>query len=592
MKSNQQQSALLKSGGVIDFCCDVCNKDSVPYIVAIARKMPRLLEFAGLLGSTTSTIVTDRALPWLTDLPRGRRLRIVDDVMNVGTTIEHHLSYARREFPDLQADVRVFARRKSNVAQHRWIENKQDPFQFRIDTVFEDETYREFETALPLELLKLGKPYDIDFPILNIPISSDKDLAKTPEEWLDIFAARFPSVHNLTVPSQRSAGITSITVIDPLVLCIEDILLGAPQELLPPPKVRLYISRDERTLRMAPMWIPGILEKFLATPSPLLKGALGQLFQKLSPKAKKGDPFEWEPQYNLLIYLISFAYGWYFLPHISALLPHGITAEPYLNRSDLALLFGDTVAEELFTTLSKLLCQSIPSTIVRSQLPAYPCPRHPINVESSNIVLKKLTEQEYSGAGLQIVFRECMRTLDAHFHGDATPDPGTHPDYRRLRHGLSLYDIWWLASKVCKRESPRLEELSFLLDFYIDTGAVVPVIEKVDGLYIRTYRRGEADPIEFAHFVHSLLLKHNSIFPNSPLRVTEFTKILSALAIYHPDKTPLVPVFEFRGSVPFFRSEDAISKQLDEALDFLQRKSFIRLVAKAEATQQLSFGLE
>jgi hypothetical protein len=124
------------------------------------------------------------------------------------------------------------------------------------------------------------------------------------------------------------------------------------------------------------------------------------------------------------------------------------------------------------------------------------------------------------------------------------------------------------------RNTP-FEEMSFLLDYYIDVGAVVPVVERVQDVYFRTYRRGEADPIEFAQLVNALLKKHEENYPDRPLMKTAFTKILSAMAIYYGHLLPLRPVFEYRGMVPRVVLDDEIETSTEDALEFLHRKGAI-----------------
>jgi hypothetical protein len=182
-----------------------------------------------------------------------------------------------------------------------------------------------------------------------------------------------------------------------------------------------------------------------------------------------------------------------------------------------------------------------------------------------------------------------MRGIDELTEGSSPTS--TRPPYSRLRNGLPLSDIWYTLRELTK--DPRIdnyEYMSFLLDFHIDNGAMVPVVECVDGIYYRLYRPGEASPLEFAEIVHWMLVEHDAMFPSQPLNTTYFTKILAAIALYHPRKLPLEPLFEFRGRVAFVITEDKVTEQAQEAVRFLAKKNIIRLTG-AKHEQQLSlFG--
>ena len=192
-------------------------------------------------------------------------------------------------------------------------------------------------------------------------------------------------------------------------------------------------------------------------------------------------------------------------------------------------------------------------------------------------VYNVLKEEGFEGDIPARIFRRAMRVIDEVVRG-SNPDDPSCITYERLRNGLPLCDIWLLLNKLTVFGSAvSFEYASFLLDYYVDNGTVVPVVEEIDGSYYRTYRSGEADPVEFSEFIHNLLKKHQKMYPKHPLSVTAFTKILSAIAVYHPNKVPLDPVFEFHGRVPYMISSDGVVKQLNDAVQYLVRKHVITI---------------
>jgi len=67
-------------------------------LVVIARRMPRILELSGPFSNLPCPVISERALPWVNPEILGRMtLLFVDDIWNVGSTLAHHINYARQE---------------------------------------------------------------------------------------------------------------------------------------------------------------------------------------------------------------------------------------------------------------------------------------------------------------------------------------------------------------------------------------------------------------------------------------------------------------------------------------------------------------
>lgn len=522
-------------------------------IVAIARKMPRILEHTGLTGTSPCPIVSERALPWLLgDLPREDKLTFCDDVLNVGTTLAHHVNYVRGNgFKDVR--VAVFARHQQNREMHARL-GLVEPTTY-VSNDFDTDYYHEFETALPLELATLGKPYDVDFPIIEVPLVSAR--ARTGEEWFDLLQQHFNSVHDLTTSAHRRAGVLVYTIISPYALTdMHDSIVNA--------KLRLYVSRGT-LLRIVPMVIGPCAAADLASYR-FLDPMLQEVWGQLTPRAALGAPYDYEPLYALWLYLHSLDYARPFIANLELFTGR---VKATLSFPDLCFLYGQPIARELQPRLERILETprgSTPGTIAS--------PGPVVKAELVQQIIDRLMadgEVQIPGAD---AFRAIMRLLDeriTHSTGDR------EPAYERLRVGLPLSDIGRIVRTISSdRSSESYEYISFLLDYHIDIGAVVPVIEMIGDTFYRTYRPGEATPLEFAAFVHDALLQHERHFPKTPLTSFTFTKILSALAIYHPGKLPLRPIFERHGSVPYMISDDALAEQMESAVSFLVRKNIIR----------------
>lgn len=75
--------------------------------------------------------------------------------------------------------------------------------------------------------------------------------------------------------------------------------------------------------------------------------------------------------------------------------------------------------------------------------------------------------------------------------------------------------------------------------------------------------------------------------------LTTFKKILSAMSIYHHNETDIMyPTFEYRGSIPVIKSENAIDNQMEEVTKYLSRTNVIKLVTPMEQKNDTQLQLE
>ena len=339
-------------------------------VVALARKMPRILEYLGNLQDTPCPVVTERALPWIvpTSLRNGSVI-ICDDVLNIGTTLKHYVDYSFScGFRDVRA--MVFAKKEKSSASCA-------PINVSVGQYFDELQYWRFETALPQELQKIGKPYEVDFPIIDIPIP--EELANlSPEEWYNLFETKYCSVHNLTTPSQRQAGITSISIIEPL-LSIENSHQYRRDMLLPSiVKVRIYISRECGLIRIVPMYVRVIGRDELETSTHSICGKYTDLYRETKPIAREGKPFTDEPIFILATYLYSFAYGKQFVDRLCVdipILPRNLARISYF---DIQLLFGPAVARDIHSRLQRDLEEIEKAVNIQSQFTSPTLPPSPI----------------------------------------------------------------------------------------------------------------------------------------------------------------------------------------------------------------------
>lgn len=583
-KEVTERKAYLDSKSWQKFCDSVICPEKPPRaVVAIARKMPRILEYLGVIENAHCPVLTERALPWLEKCDsESNKIHFCDDVLNVGTTLHHFAKYARDNGIG-SVQLKVYACRREKYEGYN--STPLSDFSLSVSELFDKKRYLRFETALPQELLTIGKPYDIDFPIISVAISEQEAL-RSSEDWYDIFSTQFSSVHNLTTLSQKEAGITSISIMEPISLSGDYVFFGKRPGIIPIVKIRLYISAREKIIRIVPIFAPPVSAKDLQDRKTFFKNELESIFSSLCDKVRAGSPFSLEPIYNLFVYLLSFQYGRMFLPFIRQCISLGDEVIPTLSQVDLEFLFGRQVAQEIREVLGRLLRKNIADSNLSERFHSYPRPKKPMKEKLVQKVFKILVHEGYEGAKAHQVFREAIRIVDDVYHGNEPDLSKRFPSYKRLRKGLSLCDLWWLSCKMCSGSGPSFEEMSFLLDYYVDSGVVVPVVEEINSVYLRTYRQGESKPIQFAEFLHGLLSERKS---SKPLGATHFTKIITAMAIYFPKQVPFIPTFGLRGGVSNTNPE-SIFIDVEDAIKFLSRKSIVKVLTKEQWLKQKEIG--
>ena len=146
-------------------------------VILIAQKMPRLAELLQLDFGPGCVVMSDLAIPFTSRLLCGARVAIVDDLVNVGTTIRRSAEMATACGA---GEIRLFAagyRRAMSVSENPHIS-------MDLGDEFSDDAYSSIVDSLPQRLHQLAKPYDLEFPVipcrLNPPYSNAVDVVN----WL------------------------------------------------------------------------------------------------------------------------------------------------------------------------------------------------------------------------------------------------------------------------------------------------------------------------------------------------------------------------------------------------------------------------
>jgi hypothetical protein len=507
-------------------------------VLLIARKSPRLRQAFDLSLSPSARVLTDLAVAFSGRQLVGARVAIVDDVINVGSTVNNVAS--RLKVAGV-AEIRVFA-----VAE---VDRPNILGDLEVELVSESRLDQRalqiFAGRVPEALQELARPYDLDFPILpcqlQFPLDSFEDL-------YDALADRHGEerVWNLSTDRGSIQGVKRLTVDLP----------GADGAHR---KLRVYFDERSRIANIVPMAIADELPT--VAPSSQWKAA-DVLWATLSPAVPAEDL---DALARLRLYIDSLAVGARFvLDHADLLVP--------VERS----LFSPEEAELVLGPQARVAARRVSDTDVFCQetapdLEPLSCRVSPFADHARETGFVNAVTGAAAGADPLSVFLAVFDVL-ADMVGAADPDryawdwPYSAEEiradpYRRLRVGPTLSDLCeimraaggWSGSMAATRHT-----VTRLLDIYIDAGAVVPTIAEYGGKPYRIYRKGEKDGrVDFAEKVEWAVLAYEK-----DISRTRVAKVITTLS-FAKTADPLLEVQALpRGNVLCFSNE-----LFDEAAD-------------------------
>ena len=512
-------------------------------VLPVARKMPRLAECLRL-DFGPAKFFSDLATPYAHRHLRGSRVAVVDDVVNVGTTV---LNACQKASLCGASEVKAFA-----LAQRRGPKHLNGlEVDYVEDAPLTDEEHTTFSLGVPRALRLIPKPYDLEFPIipcrLVLPNRTNRDLFVA-------LTHRFgdQSVHDTTPADQRAVGVARYTV---------DLGHNRGDNY----KVRFYLDEKEGLCNLVPFAIAGLPERNAEfRPASKWSSALVEaLEESLSGAPENAEVVSGEAQFRLRLFAKSWDFALVFLEDLGELLI--VDASPPLSTSDAQLLFGPDVVHALASvprdiTQSAELCETDYSELAhRAESPfVTDCPVVRRGDFARQVAVRASCASPYH------LFLAVFEELSA-LVGATAPDtyqldwPHTRTaiakqPYLRLRIGPTFGDLIYLVNAAAKergnerRVGPHF--LSAALDWAIDEGAVVPTVARYGEYLFRVYRKGEADSVDEAS---NRALYALDLYPGTMSR-TRMAKIFAALAFSRHIASATVPGSIERGSVAVFPS--------------------------------------
>jgi hypothetical protein len=451
-------------------------------IVLVARKMPRMDEAADLRLASVATVISDLAIPFAAPFIRGARVALIDDSVNVGSTL---LRAMRRLQAHGAAEVRPFALH-SRERNRTGTMVELGGLQLVASDPYNEQLWREAANQAPILIAGLNKPYDLDFPVLDCTL---EDPVRTPDELsaglslkhgqraFDVSTAlgRERNLHRFSVDRKTTDGVFT--------------------------KVRLYLDGETGQVNVVPMAIPSPLVLYPTASAPTWAcDAYERLVEAAGPLADD------ELRARAALFVNSLLVGVDFLLDVDGVIRP--RTETLVDHVEAQLIFGPVVRNLEF-----------PSSLIEAQTAG----ADDIDVDRADLgvppllaaspALEKLWPQIADRANAlaqsadpivrAVAVFECLSASvgsnDIHaYHLDwpysrqeVLADP-----YLRLRIGFTAADLTAILRQVAAPEAGDgrawHRTTSKVLDRLIDCGIVVPTIAELDGRLYRVYRKGES----------------------------------------------------------------------------------------------------
>lgn len=497
----QQQNFVLDSFEKLNLLIDEWKNGILEHrkdiYVAISRKAPRLLEWSlGEQFSVDIPVITEFALPFV-DMTNYSRCAVLDEAIYHGTTFEKVLTLvetANSKWEQLEANPLVITEEALNsdlINNHLLFHNhviEQNELPFFIDSIIS-------------KFLELGKPYDVEYPIIYVDLEHD-----ITEVMLDDIMARMAAVesdvcfvskdkiHYYKVENyshEQDKMFFSYTYRTDYRFANEAYGIMMPDFS----KLRFYAKGSRLCIAsIAPYTIP---ELFVARNHPMFIGEFEEIWKMLYDRVRTIDNKEYVYQRmkSLVMttnYLLSYGHFLNLKNSLSEALGHyAQKVEFYQEKSDLVYLFGNELASNLLDRLSEV--QSFTINGAAHNLGKSDDALIPFEFSANynqQIAWDNLQNNQTKNVSLMI----SSMFSAMHWQIEIPSRKAKYEDYSRLRFGESYVSISERLERTIK-DANLLENIHENIDQRIDHGTIVPNYVKLEnGIFSnwkRLFRSGE-----------------------------------------------------------------------------------------------------
>ena len=506
-------------------------------VVLIARKMPRLAELFRLSFGDRALVLSDLAIPFAHRFIAQQRVAIVDDVVNVGSTLQHAHDCVKACGA---ATIRLFALGTKNREK-----SENTPIEYSRFEPLSEKAYDDLVTEVPAAIRQLAKPYDLEFPIIHCRLAAPARSAYTLLEWLrDRYGPAL--VHDLTCRFDTS-GLSRFTLDKH----------GSDEGNV---KLRLYVDERQMACNLVPFAIPPNLQREIAIHSDRARSLLHVLEEALTSSPTKASLWPDEARCRARLFCRSLDLGLAALDDLGEVLVLD-SAHAY-SLHDAELLFGPVIR-----SVDRHPVPTVRPDAPLAQTQATTVPGSPFLNKSREFAGGMFLERIRTAAGstdavslfacIFDVVAELVGASDANKYSLDWPfskEEVRKHRYLRLRVGPTFEDLVQIMGKLDAKAPhgalPLRNLVSMLLDFAIDAGAVVPTTAKYGDWLFRIYRKGETPLRDLA--TNRVLYAWRNY--GKPMSLTRFSKLNTILAYSSELPQVMLPQALLRGNVASLQS--------------------------------------
>lgn len=470
-------------------------------VLAVTRKGPRLLELYERFEVTASLgvpIISEKSIPFLGRAWfEGKRVVACDDIAIYGSTLKDVLEQLRNAGAEAIPVTLAIDRQWLNT-------DLVDPVH-QLDLA--PDQVQSFNRSLVRAFQSLGRPYDVDHPILSLA-----GMLPARQEYIARATKTGRKVFDLTSSVHDEFGLVNLTIDDPYPsftgsLFNRDCVSTADGIR----KIRLIADIESGRVRMVPMTTFSLNVAALRAGERLFSAEASDLNRVFDDSIKALVTMDWSVDsiskaiYRLAMYLAAYAYGRAFVRKWGMSLGLRVPTkdEKLLELHDLDILFGREVGATLQDRLTQIDWENLSDLtetegeqrLAERQEPqrtkpvAFLMENAKVDVELferlKDPIRGAIKPRQDLVTNLNSIFRQLYLHIDLEQRRRRVYEPErlsvgfTHGYVKNILHSHRVKFQDW--------------QLSACLDYSVDCGSIVPiVVSTVSGVCTRAYRFGES----------------------------------------------------------------------------------------------------
>jgi len=508
-------------------------KEKPDYILALARKGPRLLELMRLddIWAGDIPVISEKAIDFI---PYGqlkdKKVIIFDDIIISGTTIKDLLSNLVKKY-DAEIKLICVAIDKDTIALDNdgrgnyWIEvDLSDGKKEKIYLDYKMALSRDERFIFCNEIVRsfafLNKPYDMDYPIFYTYINSEVMSSLITQSKPD-------KAYSLTTVYQHNNGYQRYTFLPAEKTAMANLINNVFHDLNTHPqiyKIRAYFNKKTKEAALVPMVTFGI-SKELIKKKKIFSGHFS-CYNDLINQARGFIDSEKEAEaiYRLIWYIVNYIYGLSFHLRNSTdryqLLHYSLPSQA-LNYQDLLYLFGPSLSQIIMEFLDLHFVENVeelkrihnlPSDWAvedykrlpsESDAPTFDTQRRNMYSEIESYIKGHIKAGDTITDQIATIFEGLYRRIEIPTQENVRKTGIRGDEHERLKTGFNyeqIKDILYREGMICQDLNDVDLHISLALDFLVDAGIQIPIFyyKRDDGYLERAYRWGEDALASFA----------------------------------------------------------------------------------------------